>query len=89
MSKREYFDSTPAEVNARMQGYLSNRDIMASNFRALFALQYNQWAKHPMKPENLWPLDIDEKPDAKEIYKRNEKIIKDYEARRSVRKTKA
>lgn len=87
MSKHEYFNATPAETYTRMQGYLYNRDVMASNFRALFSLQYNQWSKQKMSPQSLWPLDIDQTLSAEEIYERNQKIIKDYEARRSIHKT--
>lgn len=57
---------------------------MASNFRALFQLQFNQWSKHPKGASELWPLSIDEQPEVltdEEMYKRNEQIIKAYRER--------
>jgi hypothetical protein len=61
-------------------GFLINRDVEASNFRALFYLNYNQWAKQKMSPQKLWPLSIDQAEKTKqltmeEIYERNKKII--------------
>lgn len=54
---------------------------MSANFRALFHLQYCQWAKHPKSAQYLWPLSIDPKPeilDESELYKRNTEIIRQY-----------
>lgn len=55
---------------------------MSANFRALFHLQYCQWAKHPKSAESLWPLDhIDqqiEQLSEEEMYKRNKAIIEHY-----------
>lgn len=52
---------------------------MSSNFRALFQLQFNQWAKHPKEAHILWPLSIDrtiEPLTDEEMYKRNAEIIR-------------
>lgn len=66
--------------------YIHNRDVMASNFRALFHLQYNQWAKHGKQASELWPLSIDNKEELPEdeLYKRNERIIKAYRGKYGV-----
>lgn len=60
-----------------------NRDVMSANFRALFQLQYNQWAKHPKQAEQLWPLSIDDRYDEEltedEMYARNAAIIAAYQ----------
>jgi len=65
-----------------VQGYVYNRDVLASNFRALFTLQFNQWSKNPKKAENLWPLSMDEieQLTADEMYARNRNIIASIEA---------
>ena len=61
---------------------------MASNFRALFQLQFNQWSKHPKSAIELWPLSIDESDiepmTDEEMYKRNEEIINQYRERYGV-----
>lgn len=54
---------------------------MSANFRALFHLQYNQWAKHPKQAERLWPLSIDHIEDElteDEMYARNKAVIAAY-----------
>lgn len=54
---------------------------MASNFRALFQLQYNQWAKHSKSAKELWPLSIDtvgNELTEDEMYERNRIIIEKY-----------
>jgi len=54
---------------------------MSANFRALFHLQYNQWAKHPKQPEQLWPLSFDHTENElteEEMYARNAAIIATY-----------
>lgn len=62
---------------------------MAANFRRLFALQYNQWAKqgHQMKEWSLWPLSIDkteiDEQEAEEMYKRNREIERQILERRN------
>jgi len=65
-----------------VRAYIHNRDAMASNFRALFQLQFNQWSKHPKGAAELWPLSIDESDveplTEEEMYKRNEEIINKY-----------
>ena len=82
MSKNDYFSLTPAETKAKVRGYVVNRDIMSSNFRALYYLSFNQWAKTPMSAQELWPLSIDAEtsPDdenltIEQIYERNAKFI--------------
>lgn len=63
---------------------------MASNFRALFQLQFNQWAKlgERKSASELWPLSIDENEveplTDEEMYKRNEEIINKYRERYGV-----
>ena len=61
---------------------------MASNFRALFQLQFNQWSRHPKQAHELWPLSIDENHieqlTEEEMYKRNEQIINKYRERYGV-----
>ena len=55
---------------------------MASNFRALFHLQYNQWAKYTKSAQELWPLSIDENVQVlseEEMYERNARIIAEFE----------
>lgn len=64
--------------------YIYNRDKMSENFRALFQLQYNQWAKFTKQASELWPLSIDDQPEVitdDEMYKRNEEIIRQYRER--------
>ena len=55
---------------------------MASNFRALFQLQFNQWSRHPKSANELWPLSIDENYEIEltedEMYARNKAIIDRY-----------
>lgn len=55
---------------------------MASNFRALFHLQFNQWSRHAKSAKELWPLSIDEnhtnKLSEEELYARNKAIIDHY-----------
>jgi len=54
---------------------------MSANFRALFHLQYSQWAKHPKSAEYLWPLSIDEHIEIlseEELYARNKIIIEQF-----------
>lgn len=51
--------------------------MMSANFRAIFHLQYNQWAKHAKSPSQLWPLSIDDKGlqlSEEEMYERNKRI---------------
>ena len=50
----------------------------ASNFRSLFLLQYNQWAKTPKTAHELWPLAIDnvETIPIEEVYERNKRMVK-------------
>jgi hypothetical protein len=60
---------------------------MASNFRALFQLQFNQWSKHPKGAAELWPLSIDDQLEQlsdEEMYARNERIINEYRERYGV-----
>lgn len=61
---------------------------MASNFRALFHLQFNQWSKYPKGAAELWPLSIDENNTEQlteeELYGRNEQIINKYRERYGV-----
>lgn len=54
---------------------------MAANFRALFTLTFNQYAKHPKEPHQLWPLQIDHVNDLsmEEVYERNKRIINSME----------
>ena len=84
LSKEEYFNLTPAETHTKVKAYVKNRDLMSANFRALFHLQFNQWAKNPKSRHELWPLSIDEIPDSNltmnEIYERNREIIARYRA---------
>ena len=52
----------------------------AANFRSLFTLGYNQYAKHPKSANQLWPLGIDGSNQsstmtADEMYARNRDII--------------
>jgi hypothetical protein len=55
---------------------------MSANFRMLFTLTYNQWAKNAKSPETLWPLiSIDETIEPlteDEMYARNKAIIEQY-----------
>lgn len=58
-----------------------NRDVMSANFRALFSLHYNQWAKSKKSPEQLWQLSIDggiNNLTEEEMYERNKKVIQDH-----------
>lgn len=73
---------TPAELSAKVDGYVYNRDTMSANFRALFTLQFNQYAKHPKNPDQLWPLSWDSANDMTmdEIYERNKRIIEAMES---------
>lgn len=60
---------------------------MASNFRALFQLQFNQWSKYPKQAAELWPLSIDDQSEQltdEEMYQRNEIIINKYRERYGV-----
>ncbi len=55
---------------------------MASNFRALFTIQYNQFAKHAKGATELWPLSIDshkEELNAEDMYARNKRVIESME----------
>lgn len=56
--------------------------MMSANFRALFWLQFNQYAKTPKSQTQLWPLSFDHVNDetADEMYERNRKIIASMEA---------
>ena len=78
----EYFNLTPAETYTKVKAYIHNRDAMASNFRALFQLQFNQWSRNPKSANELWPLSIDEnyteQLTEEELYARNKKIIDQY-----------
>lgn len=71
---------TPAETSATVDGYIYNRQVNSSNFRALFALTFNQWAKkgEAKSPEALWPLpmldDLVPKMTADEMFERNKQI---------------
>jgi len=71
---------TPAETTAKVQGYIRNLDRMSANFRALFWLSFNQFAKTPKKAESLWPLSIDGDKTGgvadEDMYERNTRIIK-------------
>ena len=64
---------------AKVNGWRINQDLRSNNFRSLFTLGYNQYAKHPKTQEQLWPLSIDKnstnKMDIEDIYERNKKII--------------
>jgi hypothetical protein len=56
---------------------------MASNFRALFHLQYNQWAGKGQRrtAKQLWPLSFDNNEvelTESELYRRNTEIIESY-----------
>jgi hypothetical protein len=79
LSKAYFFSLTPAETTAIVDGWVYNRDINASNFRALFWLQFNQYSKHPKKAEDLWPLSVDQNSShgmtAEDMYERNKKVI--------------
>jgi hypothetical protein len=77
LSKTEYFYLTPAELTAKLNGYIYNRDVLSSNFRALFWLQFNQYSKTPKSAESLWKLSIDQNNEltAAEMYERNKNII--------------
>jgi hypothetical protein len=80
----EYWSLTPAETYQKVQGYIYNRDVMASNFRALFWLGYNQNVKKgdQKSDKQLWPLpSIDGimKKSTEDIYERNKRIIKAHE----------
>lgn len=58
---------------------------MSSNFRALFHLQFNQWAKYSKSAHELWPLSIDENVQVlseDEMYARNARIIAEFERSR-------
>src|SRR5660398_115485 len=81
LSKEEYWNLTPAETYTKIKGYVFNRDVMSSNFRALFSLSYNQNVKtgDRKKPELLWPLasiDNEGKQEltSDEMFCRNKKI---------------
>lgn len=80
MSKSEYFQLTPAETYTKVQGYIHNRDVMSANFRALFVLNFNQWANHKKTAEQLWPLsfDYEDQLSEEEMYARNKLVIEDY-----------
>jgi len=73
---------TPAETYTRVKAYVYSMDKRAENFRALFTLQYNQWAKPSDRktPQQLWPLSIDEieQMSEEEMYERNRLVIEDY-----------
>lgn len=79
VSKKEYWSLTPAETIAKAEGWKIKEDLRSNNFRSLFTLGYNQYAKHPKTQEQLWPLSIDKnltkKMDIEDIYDRNRKII--------------
>lgn len=78
LSKDEYFLLTPAETAAKVKGYITKRDTMSANFRALYYLMFNQWAKTPKSPHELWPLSIDKEEDEEPIeqtYERNRQLI--------------
>jgi len=59
---------------------------MSANFRMLFWLNHNQWAKYPKNPEYLWPLSsIDEQIEVlteDQMYERNKIIIEQYNKNR-------
>ena len=85
--KEEYFALTPAETYTKVQAYTHNRDVVASNFRALFHLQFNQWSKERRSAHELWPLSIDNMPNElteEEMYERNAKIIKAYQEKHGI-----
>ena len=82
MSKSEYFDLTPAETQAKVKGYIYNRDVLASNFRALFTLGYNQYAAKGKNKtaKELWPIDsidnqVRQPRNNDDLYERNKKIV--------------
>lgn len=66
-------------MSAKVDGYVYNRDTLSDNFRALFTLQFNQWAKksEQKKPSQLWPLSFDnnQKQTSEDMYERNKKLI--------------
>jgi len=82
ISKAEYLSLTPAETYNKVQAYIYNRDMMSANFRMLYTLQFNQWAKRGQQkqPAKLWPLsfDTDHELPAEEMYARNAEIIEQY-----------
>jgi len=52
----------------------------SANFRALFTLGYNQYAKSPKSATQLWPLGIDNTNQSTtltsdEMFQRNKQII--------------
>lgn len=57
--------------------------MMQANFRMLYGIQYNQWAKPRRTNAQLWPIpSIDggevEQLTEEEIYERNKEIIANY-----------
>ena len=73
---------TPAETQAKLKGFIYNRDVLASNFRALFTLGYNHYAQKGKNKtaKELWPIPSIDNQEVKgkntdDLYERNKKLI--------------
>ena len=66
----EFWSMTSAELTAKIRGYVILRDTEASNIRNLYTLLLNvnrQRNSSPKKPQEVWPLDIDDELNAMSI----------------------
>ena len=82
-----YFTLTTAETYSIVQGWLWRNERTSADFRELYALQFNQFAKSKKTASQLWPLKlIDSRfsmfKSADEEYAWREKMIKWAESRK-------
>jgi len=82
LSSNEYFKLTPAETHTIVNGWLWRNELASSNFRELFTLQYNQFAKRggTKTSSQLWPLKLLDKrftmfETAEDEYKWRQKML--------------
>ena len=62
LKPNEFWTLTNGELMAMVRGFVVRKDIESANHRNLFTLMYNlNRAKNSSakKPNELWPLDID------------------------------
>lgn len=63
----DYFALTPAETAQIVEGWEWRNQKLSANFRELFTLQYNQFAKGGRKKRAkiLWPLELIDKGESR------------------------